>query len=204
MEYFFYCRDRPGTRPLRHELLEAHHSFMDGYAEGMIARGPTWSADGLTLTGSMHIVDLPGPDAARVFAFEEPNHRAGVYEEEVLIRRWSNTLGRTMWDFVGNSGTSVEPARFLILAHARPGATATRDTLHEEQRRRLLDGEHGKSLIACGPLHSEDASQWLGTTILAELPDHAAAAALLAQSPYAQADLYESIEVHSWTFGGRS
>src|SRR2546423_6452118 len=41
MEYFVYCRDHPGTGELRDRILEAHWSFMDGYAAGMIARGPT-------------------------------------------------------------------------------------------------------------------------------------------------------------------
>ena len=29
MEYFFYCRGRPGTKALADELAEAHWSFMD-------------------------------------------------------------------------------------------------------------------------------------------------------------------------------
>ena len=59
MEYFVYCRDRPGSAGQRAELAEAHWSFMDRYAEAMIARGPTLEADGITATGSVHIVDLP-------------------------------------------------------------------------------------------------------------------------------------------------
>lgn len=39
MEYFFYCRDRPGSGALRLELVEAHWSFKDRYAGAMIARG---------------------------------------------------------------------------------------------------------------------------------------------------------------------
>ena len=97
MEYFFYCRGRPGTQALLEELAEAHWSFMDGYAEQMIARGPTLTPDRTTWTGSMHMVDLPDAQAARVFAFQEPFYRAGVYDE-VLVRRWRNELGRTMWD----------------------------------------------------------------------------------------------------------
>lgn len=97
MEYLCYHRDRSGSLPLRDELLEAHWSYMDGYAKEMIARGPTLADDGDTPTGSIHIVDLPGPAAARAFAFDEPNYQAGVYRD-VLLRRWRNLLGRTMWD----------------------------------------------------------------------------------------------------------
>jgi len=65
----------------------------------MTARGPTLSDDGAP-TGSVHILDLPSPAAARAFAFDEPNYQAGVYRD-VLLRRWRNALGRTMWDFPG-------------------------------------------------------------------------------------------------------
>jgi hypothetical protein len=46
----------------------------------------------------VHIVDLTDPAAARAFAFDEPNYQSGVYRD-VLLRRWRNTLSRTMWDF---------------------------------------------------------------------------------------------------------
>jgi uncharacterized protein YciI len=60
MEYFFYGRDRPGVRELRRQTTEAHWSFMDRYADAMIARGPTLAPeDGELMTGSLHIVDLP-------------------------------------------------------------------------------------------------------------------------------------------------
>jgi uncharacterized protein YciI len=100
MEFFCYHRDRPGSVALHDELLEQHWAYMDQYAKEMIARGPTFADDGDTPTGSVHIVDLPDPVAARAFAFDEPNYQAGAYRD-VLLRRWRNTLGRTMRDFPG-------------------------------------------------------------------------------------------------------
>jgi uncharacterized protein YciI len=79
MEFFCYHRDRPGSVALRDALLEEHWRYMDGYAATMIARGPTLAGDGETPTGSVHIVDLPDPTAARAFAFDEPKYQAGVY-----------------------------------------------------------------------------------------------------------------------------
>ena len=151
MEYFFYCRDRPGSMALREELIEEHRSFMDRYADAMIARGPTLTADASAATGSVHIVDLPDADAAHVFAFEEPNYRAGVYDE-VLVRRWRNLLGRTMWDFAGEADGDH---RFLILGHGKPGMTAARDELRDEYlplpgRRRLWRPAHRLRAAAIG------------------------------------------------------
>src|SRR3977135_4517424 len=84
---------------------------MDRYSREMIARGPTLADDGNTPTGSVHIVDLPAPAAARAFAFDEPNYQAGVYRD-VLLRRWRNGLGRTMWDFPGGR---TGGNRYLVL-----------------------------------------------------------------------------------------
>jgi uncharacterized protein YciI len=196
VEFFFYCRVKPGTAP-GPELNEAHWSFMDGYADGMIARGPTSAPDG-TWSGSMHMVDLPDAEAARVFAFEEPNYRAGVYGE-VLVRRWRNGLGRTMWDFDGVRGGR----RFLIIGHGRPGVTAVRDGLLEEHNRYFADNGYQERFVARGPLSSDDGSEWIGSAMAIELPDRAAVEAMLAAEPYTRAGLYASVEIHDWEFGGR-
>jgi uncharacterized protein YciI len=80
MEFFCYHRDRAGSTRLRERMAEEHWSYMDRFAASMIARGPTFTADE-TLTGSVHILDLPDPAAARAFAFEEPCYRAGAYRD---------------------------------------------------------------------------------------------------------------------------
>ena len=114
VEFFCYHRDRPGSVGLREELREQHWSYMDRYQAEMIARGPTLADGDDAPTGSVHIVGLPGPAAARAFAFDEPNYQAGVYRD-VLLRRWRNLLGRTMWDFPGGpdggAGAGTAPRR---------------------------------------------------------------------------------------------
>ena len=198
MEYFVYCRDRPGIGDLRRELAEDHWSFMDRYADALIARGPTLARDDdETMTGSMHLVDLPDGDAAQTFAFSEPYYTAGMFEE-VLVRRWSNTLARTMWDFAGHGGR-----RFLVIAHGGPGATLRRTELRDEQLDYLLTGPSREGLIVFGPLLSEDGSDWLGTAMLVELANRTFVEALVEGSPYARARLYDDVEIHSWRFGGR-
>jgi uncharacterized protein len=77
VEYFVYCRDRPGAMPLRMELTEKHWSFMDPYADAMIARGPTLTPDDSAVTGSVHIVDLPSADALLAGS---PSAQAGLYD----------------------------------------------------------------------------------------------------------------------------
>jgi uncharacterized protein YciI len=181
MEFFCYHRDRPGSMGLRAELMEEHWSYMDRYAAQLIARGPTLAADGDTATGSVHIVDLPDPASARAFAFAEPNYQAGVYRD-VLLRRWRNTLGRTMWDFPGGR---ADGNRYLVLGFgAGPAADLTVPPYPDE-------------LIAYGSLLSDDGTIWLGTAVLVRAPDPDLARAVLTPNRYAD------IEVHHWQFGGR-
>jgi uncharacterized protein YciI len=179
MEFFCYHRDRPDSLPLRQKLLEEHWSYMDRFAKELIARGPTFAGD--VPTGSVHIVDLPDPAVARAFAFDEPGYQAGVYRD-VLLRRWRNTLGRTMWDFPGGR---TGGDRYLVLG------------LGTGQAADLAVPSGRDELIAYGPLLSDDDTSWLGTAALVRAPDPDTARAVLTP------DRYADIEVHNWQFGGR-
>jgi uncharacterized protein YciI len=150
---------------------------MDRFTAGMIARGPTFADDGETPTGSVHIVDLPDAAAARAFAFDEPNYQAGAYRD-VLLRRWRNQLGRTMWDFPGGR---TGGNRYLVLGL---GAQGSLPSAREE-------------LVAYGSLLSDDGAVALGTAALLRAPDRDTARAVLDSRAYAE------VEVHNWQFGGR-
>jgi uncharacterized protein YciI len=181
VEFLCYHRDRPGSMTLRDELIEQHWSYMDRYATQLIARGPTLTDDGDTATGSVHMVDLLDPAAARAFAFDEPNYQAGVYRD-VLLRRWRNALGRTMWEFPG------DPEKDNLYLVIGLGAGEAAD----------LDVPPGQDeLIAYGPLLSDDDAAWLGTAALVQAPDPDQARAILTHGRYAD------IEVHNWQPGGR-
>ncbi|MFD6295374.1 YciI family protein [Streptomyces sp. NPDC060235] len=194
MEFFCYHRDRAESLALRDALLEDHWSYMDGYAKEMIARGPTLTGPGDddVPTGSVHIVDLPDVPAARAFAFDEPGYQAGVYRD-VMLRRWRNLLGRTMWDFPGGRTGGT---RYLVLGLGEGreiDASGLPDPVPPTER---------AELIAYGPLLSDDGRTWLGTAALVRASDPDTARGVLGADPHA-ADLYADIEVHLWQFGGR-
>ncbi len=161
-------------------MVEQHWAYMDSYASTMIARGPTFTSDG-TLTGSVHILDLPDPPAARLFAFEEPGYQAGAYRD-VMLRRWHNALGRSMWDWVGS-----KPGRphYLVLGFT------------PEPEVEVMPLPDGEDVIVGGLLLSDDASSVLGAALLTDADHPDAANALLAPLGYVD------VEVHLWRFGGR-
>ncbi|MER6082247.1 YciI family protein [Streptomyces sp. NPDC001833] len=190
MEFFCYHRDRAGSVALRTELVEDHWAYMDGYAAELIARGPTFAADAEVPSGSVHVVDLPGPAAARAFAFDEPNYQAGVYRD-VLLRRWRNLLGRTMWEFPGGRS---DGNRYLVLGLG-PAHDGADGTLPGPVG--LPAGTGHDDLIAFGPLLSDDGTTWIGTAALVRATDRDEALGVLAPVRYAD------VEVHDWEFGGR-
>jgi uncharacterized protein len=190
LDFFVYSRDAPGTTELRNDgqLLEEHWSYMDGFAESMIARGPTLDTDRETATGSLHVLALPSVDAAREFVALEPNNRAGLYREH-LIRRFENLLGRSMWEFSGQAG---EP-RFLVLGGSRARRPAAAETLPAELMERL---------ILYGALATLDGAEPAGIALALEAQDREAVAALVEDERTGLGALSE-FELHNWEFGGR-
>ena len=196
-DFFVYSRDAPGTAALRDddELLEEHWAYMDGFAESMIARGPTLRPDRDTATGSLHVLGLPSVDAAHEFVAREPNNRAGVYAEHSLWR-FQNLLGRTMWDF---PGAAVEP-RFLIIARSRgdqvtqnSGRPVSPESLSAELRERL---------ILYGALTTLHDVRLVGVALAVQARKRGVVEGLLEQGRVGL-DVFPDIGIHDWEFGGR-
>ena len=197
MDFFVYSRDAPGAKALRDddELLEEHWSYMDRFADAMTARGPTFRADRETVTGSLHIVELPSVDAAHEFVAQEPNNRAGVYAQH-SIWRFENLLGRTMWEFPG----AADEPKFLIVAHShRKPKTAARCL---PVPRESLSAELRQRLIIYGALTAPADAAPVGVALAVQARDRQAVAALLEEGR-AGLDVFPHVEIHDWEFGGR-
>jgi uncharacterized protein YciI len=190
LDFFVYSRDAADSADLRddQELLEEHWSYMDRFAESMIARGPTLDTDRETATGSLHVLALPGVDAAREFVALEPNNRAGLYGEH-SVWRFENLLGRSMWEF---SGQPPEP-RFLIIGRSHLGRPVSAETLPAELRERL---------ILYGALTTLDDAEAVGVALALQAPDREAVDALI-EDERTGLGAFSAVEVHNWEFGGR-
>jgi uncharacterized protein len=196
MVFLVYSRDAPGTEALRadDELLEEHWSYMDGFADAMIARGPTLAPDRQMPTGSLHVLDLPSLAAATEFVEHEPNNRAGVYAEH-RIWAFQDLLGRTMWDFTG----AADEPRFLVIAHSghdrsTPGSARPVPP--------ALRGELSERLIIYGALTEPASGEPTGVALALQAPGRNAVDALLGDGA-AGLDAFPTVEVHDWEFGGR-
>jgi uncharacterized protein YciI len=179
IDFFVYSRAASSAAAAEHDraLDEEHWSYMDRFAAGMIARGPTLAPDRETWTGSVHILDLPSTEAAREFVEHEPYNRAGLFEDHA-IRRFNNLLGRTMWEFPRRS---LDP-RFLVIAQLPlPDSPALR-------RERL---------IVHGELLTPDEARPAGVLFALQAPTREAV------QEQAGLDEHDDVQILDWEFGGR-
>ena len=134
LDFFVYSRDAAGTAELRDdlELLEEHWSYMDRFADAMIARGPTLDGNRETATGSLHMLGLPSVDAAREFVALEPNNlrRRLRRAPRLAVREPAGTHD------VGVPGSDGEP-RFLVIGRL---AAAIGRCQRRPSRRSCLNG----------------------------------------------------------------
>jgi uncharacterized protein len=190
VDFFVYSRDAVDTTELRDDqaLLEEHWSYMDRFAESVIARGPTLDTGREVATGSLHVLALPSVGAARDFIALEPNNRAGVYEEH-LVWRFENLLGRSMWEL---SGQPAEPL-FLIIGRSQLGRPVAAEILPPELLERL---------VLYGALTTLDGAEPAGVALALQAPGREAVDALL-EDERTGLDAFSEVEVHDWEFGGR-
>jgi uncharacterized protein YciI len=195
IDFFIYSRAGVSAADVAHDpaLDEEHWSYMDRFADGMIARGPTLAADRATWTGSIHVVDLPSAEAAREFVEREPYNRAGLFEQHV-IRRFKNLLGRTVWE---SPGGSDDPRFFLIargLAEADEHAPAVLLPDFTALAR--------ERLIVHGALLTPDGARPVGVVLALQAPAREAVGALLGDRQ-AGLDEHFDVQILDWEFGGR-
>lgn len=166
---------------------------MDGFADAMIARGPTLAPDRETPTGSLHVLALPSAAAATEFVEREPNNRAGVYAEH-RIWAFENLLGRTMWEFPGEA---VEP-RFLVIAHSGNAARVSALPVPPAD----LGVNLREWLILYGALAEPASREPIGVAVALQAPSREAVLPLLRDGA-AGLERFAAVEVHDWEFGGR-
>lgn len=194
MAFFVHGRDAAGVGERLMTLASAHWDYIDRFADRLIARGPTLSADGEEHTGSVHVVSLSDAAEARRFADEEPYQRARLYAE-VSVTRFENLLGRTMWE---RTPPSAPPQSTFLLARV-PGFPLAPDDMRTLYA--ALDSQPDVWAFL-GLLVSDDGTRCSGAAASADLspePAERALRAVLAPLGLERAP----IETSRWRRGGR-
>jgi uncharacterized protein YciI len=58
--------------------------------------------------------------------------------------------------------------------------------------------KHAKAIRTCGPLLADDGETMIGSMLILDVPNRAAADAILGEDPYKHANLFAKVEVRPW------
>lgn len=191
-QWAIYCWDKPGMQAKRRALLPEQKRYVQGFGERVIGHGHFLSDDGTAALGTSFFMQLDDRAAADAFVSEEPLNQAGVYQR-VEIHRWSNSFGKRAADYA-RKGLQ----QFLCTAPKTGSPEFFRQHLHAHES---YFASYADSFIFRGPIRSSDGADNIGTALLLELPDRAAAEAFWTKEPFAKNGGYPlDARIIRWAF----
>jgi uncharacterized protein len=87
MLYALICTDKPNSLALRMANRPEHLAYLQSLGETLVFAGPFTEPDGVTMNGSLAVVETATLEAARKIAAADPFAKAGVFAS-VEIRPW--------------------------------------------------------------------------------------------------------------------
>ncbi len=186
---------KPDTGEARAAALDAQKEYAKALGERLIGYGQIVDDEDATdMRATTWFAQLDGREAAEAFVADDPFARAGVYDR-VDIRRWSNSFIKRQADYARKGenqylyfGWKIEDAAPFIAVHLKE---------HENYFK-----AHEDRFIFRGPLRSPDGTENVGSALMIELPDRAAADAFWANEPFAANGGYQDdFEIYRWVFG---
>lgn len=89
MLFCFHNIDQPDAAALRQQWRPAHKEYLARVADQIAFAGPLLADDGVTMQGSLLVIDFPDRAAAEAWLRDEPFTRNGVYAS-ISIRAYQN------------------------------------------------------------------------------------------------------------------
>ncbi|MGH2360915.1 MAG: YciI family protein [bacterium] len=186
--------DRAGQAGARAANIAAQKAYARALGERLVGYGHIVSGDASETLATTLFVQLDDRAAAEAFVANDPLNRAGVYER-TDIRRWSNSFLKRAADYKRKG-----MQKYFCPGSKIPGAApffARHLHAHETYFKKYED-----SFIFRGPLRSPDGADNVGTALLLELPDRAAAECFWNNEPFAANGGYQDdSRIYRWEFG---
>lgn len=95
----------------------------------------------------------------------------------------------------------MTPIYFVFTGTDKPGSDVLRARLRPEHRQYLRTNRPDCRVVAGGPIVEDDGAAMVGTLLVLEARDRAAAERFLADDPYAREGLFESTALQRWAWG---
>jgi uncharacterized protein len=192
-QWAIYCWDAPGSGEARRAALAEQKHYVAGFGERVIGYGHFLSDDGRDTLGTSFFMQLDDRAAADAFVAGEPMSNAGVYAR-VDIHRWSNSFQKRAAEYRRKG-----QQQFLCTGPKTGTPEFFRTHLHAHES---YFASYGDSFIFRGPIRSPDGADNVGTALLLELPDRAAAEKFWSEEPFARNGGYgDNRRIIRWVFG---
>lgn len=193
-QWVLFAWDRDGQASTRAANITAQKSYANTLGDRLIGYGHIVSDDACATLATTWFVQLDDRRAAEAFLARDPLNLAGVYEK-TDIRRWSNSFQKRAADYRRKglqqyfcTGSKIPDAAPFFAKHLHA---------HESYFKSYDD-----SFILRGPLRSADGTDNVGTALLLELPDRAAAERFWNNEPFAANGGYQDdARIYRWSFG---
>jgi len=193
-QWVIFAWDGAGQRGARAANIAAQKDYARALGERLIGYGHIVSDDASRTLATTWFVQLDDRAAAEAFVANDPLNRAGVYER-ADIRRWSNSYLKRAADYRRKgmqqyfcTGSKIPDSAPFFAKHLHA---------HETYFKQYED-----SFIFRGPLRSPDGAENIGTALLLELPDRAAAEKFWNNEPFAANGGYQDdSRIYRWQFG---
>jgi hypothetical protein len=193
-QWVIFAWDGAGQAGVRAANIAAQKDYARALGERLIGYGHIVSDDASETLATTWFVQLENRAAAEAFVVDDPLNRAGVYER-TDIRRWSNSFLKRAADYKRKG-----MQQYFCTGSKIPGAApffARHLHAHETYFKK-----YERSFIFRGPLRSPDGSENVGTGLLLELPDRAAAENFWNNEPFAANGGYQDdSRIYRWQFG---
>lgn len=191
-QWAIYCWDRDGAAGRRRALLAEQKAYVQGFGERVVGYGHFVGDDGRDTLGTSFFMQFERADMEQFLA-DEPMNKAGLYRS-VEIHRWSNSFGKRAADY-RRKGLQ----QFLCTGPKTGTPEFFRAHLHAHES---YFKSYAESFIFRGPIRSADGADNIGTALLLELPDRAAADAFWSEEPFARNGGYaRDARIVRWVFG---
>ena len=89
MLFAFILQDKPGAAELRTRVRPEHKGYLSAVQDRIAFAGPLTHDDGLSMIGSLLVIDFESRDAAHAWLAAEPFMRAGLYAS-AAVHAFSN------------------------------------------------------------------------------------------------------------------
>ena len=193
-QWVIFAWDKAGQASVRSANNAAQKDYARALGDRLVGYGHIVTDDASATLATTWFVQLEDRAAAEAFIADDPLSRAGVYAR-TDIRRWSNSFLKRAVDYQRKgmqqyfcTGSKIPDAASFFAQHLHA---------HESYFKKFAD-----SFIFRGPLRSPDGAENVGTALLLELPDRAAAENFWNNEPFAANGGYQDdSRIYRWCFG---